>query len=131
MYDKGVEKRSHAPGQRWRIEVEYKKKYAQRITEELCQSPTDRSLFSRLVRSSWERSGYSWPTSEDDAAPPRLACEPAPPSSAETLMLWLSTSVAPTMPRVLSSYSFRETIEAMGLQEELRRYVRWAGRHEA
>lgn len=117
IYDKGVEQRTHAPGVKWRLELEAKGTLAPAIEEEMrCSADLPRYCFER-VTSQWTRAGFSLPLDSLGGALPTVRAPKKPESDMPKLALWLCQTVAPVIRRMLRVYSEDEVLAMLGLSE--------------
>jgi hypothetical protein len=117
VYDKGIEQKSHDEGHVWRVEVELKYDLSQVIWLNLQQVPDVTTRSAALCRSLWESWGCYWPEppATDGGDVPKPPARPAP--TVEALGKWVTRTVAPTIPRLLTRYSVDTVLEMLGLTE--------------
>jgi hypothetical protein len=115
VYDKGVEKKTHPAGFRWRIELEAKQSLARGLWAELqsesdapawCQNTCERAI--RAVDG-------SWPLVPSGNTPPLPPVPPKELESVQRTKAWLSTSVRPCVERLLEFCDTDELLELLGL----------------
>jgi hypothetical protein len=117
LYDKGVEKKRHAPGVEWRLELEAKGRLAQGLMRDLCAEPREPEWLYRRVSSSWEQAGFSLPLPGRRSVLPPVARPAAPPETSDTLRKHLSTSVRPIIQRALRTMSVEELLLLVGMHD--------------
>lgn len=115
IYDKGVEKKTHPSGYRWRIELEAKQSLARALWAEIHAAREP----SKWCVSTCERAitavAGTWPLASSGSI------EPLPPVPARELesvqrtKTWLATSVAPSIARLLEFCDTDEVLELLGL----------------
>jgi len=130
LYDKGVEQRDAEPGRRWRLELEAKYEHA----EELCNSHREKlsdPLFcAKYSVQSWRSLGCSWPISDSDDTYGAIVRPKRPVPTAGSLAIWLTRTVRPVIPRLLTAFTVSEVLEMLGLETHaapVRRYHENAG----
>lgn len=123
VYDKGIEKKTHPAGYRWRIELEAKQSLARGLWAELqsasdapawCMQTCERSI--RSVDGSWpiESSGNSRPL------------PPVPTGELESVQRtknWLAASVRPSIERLLEFCDTDELLALLGLDAYAQSYT--------
>lgn len=117
VYDKGTESKRLPPGYLWRIEVEAKKALAPKLFADLTSTENVTQWCYDTCAEQWKRSGYSWPLSGSSRGREGLTVPADPVPDAERLMLWLQTSVAPTIRRLSEVYSREQLLYVLGLSE--------------
>lgn len=115
VYDKGIEKRSAPSGILWRVELEAKQDLSIELWDSLKSQRDVPAWCYATCESHWKSWGLSWrlPASSDRpevTKAPRKELAPA-----HALAAWLRSSVAPTLPRVLTMYSVAELLEQLGI----------------
>lgn len=120
LYDKGVESKTAAAGRKWRLELETKSTLAAELCDNHSTVLTDPRSCATYCVSSWKSQGLSWPTDvfgegcELASAPKRM------PAGAGQLAIWLTHTVKPTIPRLLTVFTVAEVLEMLGLDEKAR-----------
>lgn len=115
LYDKGRERKSHAAGELWRLELELKGTQAQRITCQHLQELKNPEWCGNYCASRWLSRGCSWPFSKDVEALAPLRGDGPPPQTADALLKWLETSVRPVVERLRPAVGHRALRVALGL----------------
>ena len=115
VYDKGVETGKLPAGRQWRLEAETKQSLAQLLWHRLQLSEASSVSCYASVQSLWKSAGRPWllPECSADAGP--LRTPPKEPPDAARLAAWVSSSVAPTLPRILTRYTVAQLLELLGL----------------
>ena len=116
VYDKGVESGTHPPGKLWRVELEAKRDLAPKLWNTLRTATDVPQLCYGSCAHAWKDSGLRWPLPRPGRESAIPSPDPRKPSPAHTLAAWLRTSVAPTIPRVLTAYTVAEVLEMLGLE---------------
>lgn len=115
LYDKGVESKSAEPGKVWRLELEAKRSHSRALVCKYSQELTQPTWCARYLVQRWKSLGCLWPYEQYTDAPPDPAVVPKETPTAGRLALWLSTSVAPTIPRLLTVFTVAEVLEMLNL----------------
>jgi len=117
IYDKGVESNTAPPGVVWRVEVEAKKSHARELWKTQSPRLTEPAWCAQYCLSSLKSQGCSWPfapfTTENVV--PLLGS--ASQTTAQSLALWISRSVRPTIPRLLTVFTVAELLMMLGLSD--------------
>lgn len=117
IYDKGVESRCAEPGRMWRVELECKRTHSRTLS---CNYPVE------LTRPSWcaaycvqhlKSQGLYWPFGPFESASLNVEMLPKEPSTAGKLALWLTHSVAPVVPRLLTVFTVGEVLKMLNLSD--------------
>lgn len=117
LYDKGVESKQAPPGVLWRLELECKGRLARTLGCKFQKELQQPTLCGRFLVQRWKSSGFSWPFEQYTDAPLDTALLAAPPMTALRLARWLRSSVAPTIPRLLTVYTVAELLEMLKLSD--------------
>lgn len=115
VYDKGREQKSHDAGHLWRLELELKKADAEALACQYREEMQTPEWVSSYCVQRWRSRGCLWPWSTGALLAAPLVRESDGPVPAERLAEWLKTTVAPTMPRLLTVYSRQELLKMLGL----------------
>jgi len=123
MYDKGLEAGTHAQGERWRIEGEFKGSMASRLWRALAASESATSYCSGVLSRQVTSRGGRWPLPTVPAVDTKVT--PAHESSPVLDPLqWIESQVMPTMRR-LGRSSNRDLLRAL-LERELDCRISWS-----
>jgi hypothetical protein len=117
VYDKGVEKGTATPGTLWRLELEAKYGLAEVLWQQYRTTEETAPWCYGSLEAQWKSSASRWllPKSSDPLSAARSPKrEPAP---AVALAGWLRTTVAPTIPRLLTVYSVEEVLGLLGMSD--------------
>lgn len=117
LYDKGVESNCAPPGKVWRLELEAKGPHAKGLACNFPRELKSPTWCARYLVQRWKSSGCSWPYEQFTDAPPDPAVLPKEMPTAGRLALWLSHSVAPTLPRLLTVFTVAEVLEMLKLSD--------------
>jgi len=117
LYDKGVEARCAAPGELWRLELECKGQHSRTLACKQSEVLTQPTLCAQYLASLWKSQGYSWPYAPFTNEQLDTELVPAPPVTPLRLARWLRSSVAPTIPRLLTVYTVGEVLEMLNLSD--------------
>lgn len=115
VYDKGVEAETHKPGILWRVELEAKRDLAPKLWDRLKKETDVPQMCYGSCAHAWKQSDLRWPLPKPGACyalPPEEKSEEPP---AHRLAAWLRTSVAPTIPRVLTVFSVADVLDMLGM----------------
>lgn len=115
LYDKGVESKSAPPGEVWRLELEAKGVHAKGLGCKYRGELMQPTWCGRYLVRHWKSLGYSWPFEQFTDAPPESAVLPEPTSTPGKLAIWLTHSVRPTIPRLLTVFTVAEVLEMLNL----------------
>jgi hypothetical protein len=115
LYDKGVESKSAPPGHLWRLELEAKGAHSKALVCKHSQELTQPTWCARYLVSRWKSQGCLWPFEQFTDEPPDAAVLPKQTSTAGRLALWLTASVAPVIPRLLTVFTVAEVLEMLKL----------------
>ena len=115
VYDKGIEQKSHAPGYRWRIEMEYKQQQALRAWTRLTESMDAPKWAYSECESSWRWSQSSWLLPKGECVDVYAAPKEKLPPSVERSLKWLREQVSPTLLRLLPIVGTETLLRAMEL----------------
>jgi len=117
VYDKGVEEKSAPPETVWRLEVETKKGRAAALWQDFRKAQCPTSWSYQHCERLWRSAGFFWPLPNSirvaDVKPVVVRREP----NAQLLAHWLTRSVAPTIPRLLTLYTVDEVLGFLGMSE--------------
>lgn len=116
-YDKGVEAKALPPGYRWRLELEAKHDLAEGLWSDFRKATDVEGWCYARLEEQWRQSGCSWPLASSGSQLAPLARPEREPAPAHALLAWMRTSVAPTIPRVLTTYDVTEVLSALGLSD--------------
>jgi hypothetical protein len=117
VYDKGVESSLAPKGTMWRVEVEAKGTHARKLCDSHLNSLTNPKFCANYVASSVTRLGLRWPCSGLADSPVDIRLGTREETTAGKLALWLSHSVAPTIPRLLTAFTVAEVLEMLKLSD--------------
>jgi len=117
IYDKGVESRCAPPATLWRVELEAKYSHAQRLCQDHWNSLPDPKFCANYVASSLTRLGLHWPFSELGSSPVDVKLGKKEQTTAGTLAIWLTHTVRPTIPRLLTVFTVAEVLEMLSLSD--------------
>lgn len=115
LYDKGVELKCAPPGEVWRLELEAKGRHSAGLACKNQQELRQPTWCARYLVQRWKSSGCSWPYEQFTDAPPDAAVLPPETPTAGRLAIWLTHSVAPTIPRLLTVFTVAEVLEMLKL----------------
>jgi hypothetical protein len=115
LYDKGVEAKCAPKGVMWRLELECKGQHSRSLACRHQKELASPMWCARYLAQRWKSSGYSWPS--DSYIGERLEVDliPKEPTTAARLALWLSHSVSPVVPRLLTVFTVAEVLEMLKL----------------
>ena len=113
IYDKGVEEKTHEPGLRWRVEVEYKRKLAFRAAHRLLAAAEPAQFIAGVVKAEAEAKGAVVPY---DASGSRI-CGAIQDSDEERSLTWLNASVSGCVGRLVNAGRLMDVLAALGLHE--------------
>lgn len=117
VYDKGVEDRTHAPGLRWRYEVECKRDLGDALWRDF-QGATDvRSWCYDSCEAQWKCSGLSWLLPSSETLREAVRAPSRGPATGEVLDRWYRSTVAPTAKRYVALYGVAKLLEALGISD--------------
>jgi hypothetical protein len=117
IYDKGVESKLAPQGVLWRVEVEAKQSHARQLCLDHWSSLHDPRFCANYVASSVTRLGFRWPFSELASSPVDINLGKKQQTTAGQLAIWLTHTVAPTIPRLLSVFTVAEVLEMLKLSD--------------
>lgn len=117
VYDKGVESKLDPQGMLWRIELEAKLSHAKQLCQDHLTSLPNPSFCASYVASSLTRLGLPSLSSALASSPVDVNLGRKSESTAGTLAVWLSQTVKPTIPRLLTVFSVAEVLEMLGLSD--------------
>ncbi len=115
VYDKGVEKKTHASGYRWRIELEAKQSLARGLWAELKSASDAPSWCMNTCERAITAVQGTWPLGSSGSIAP---LPPVPAKELESVQRtknWLATSVAPCIARLLEFCDTDEVLALLGL----------------
>ncbi len=115
IYDKGVESSLAPQGRLWRIEVEAKGTHADQLCKDHQDSLTDPKFCANYTTSSLIRSGCSWPFAALAESPVDIRLGRKEETTAGRLAIWLTHSVRPVLPRLLTVFTVAEVLEMLNL----------------
>lgn len=117
LYDKGVESKLAPRGVLWRLELEAKHEHA----AELCRVHYDSlkipQFSANYTISSWTSSGCFWPYKELVTYPVDSALGVKQETTAGKLAIWITHTVRPVIPRLLSVFTVAEVLTMLGLSD--------------
>lgn len=117
VYDKGVESKTAPPGVLWRVEVEAKNTHSRTLCRDHLSSLQDPKFCASYVASSVTRLGLHWPYSELASLPVDVKLGRKEQSTAGQLAIWLTHTVRPVIPRMLSVFTVGEILEMLKLSD--------------
>jgi hypothetical protein len=117
IYDKGIESKSAPQGMMWRVEVEAKNTHSRILCQDHWNSLLDPKFCASYVASSLTRLGLHWPFSELGSSPVDVKLGKKEQTTAGTLAIWLTHTVRPTIPRLLSVFTVAEVLEMLNLSD--------------
>lgn len=117
VYDKGVESKMAPAGIMWRLELEAKHEHARELWTKHRQTLNDPAFCGQYCAQSLTELGCSWPFGKLSNSRVDLALGRKESTSVGTLAVWLSRSVAPTIPRLLTVFSVAEVLEMLKLTD--------------
>lgn len=117
VYDKGVESKTAPPGVVWRVEVEAKNTHSRKLCQDHLSSLRDPRFCASYVASSVTRLGLRWPFSALASLPVDVKLGKKEQSTAGQLAIWLTHTVRPTIPRMLSVFTVAEILEMLNLSD--------------
>lgn len=115
IYDKGVESKTAEPGKVWRVELEAKYTHARQLCRDHLTSLNNPKFCASYVVSSLQRSGSSFPFAGLADSPIDIKLGRKDETTAGKLAIWLSQTVAPTLPRLLTVFTVAEVLEMLKL----------------
>lgn len=115
LYDKGVEQRSHEAGRLWRLELELKRKVADRCARRLATVSNHRRELAGIVAEHFRsRANLRLPI-----RPSAVTCsDHQVPSTDDKALLWLSRSVKPLVARLMRAHGAPRVLQALGLSRQ-------------
>jgi NADPH-dependent ferric siderophore reductase len=118
VYDKGVEAKSHPPGEVWRAEVEAKQRLAPALWRSRLgtQDPEQWAYDTCAVQ--WRLAGFLWPLPKYSPEASRVVSDPKPPTDAERTAEWLRSSVRPAVERLKRVYTVTQLRQMLSLEDE-------------
>jgi hypothetical protein len=117
IYDKGVESKLAEPGKLWRVELEAKYSHARELWRNHRDQLTDPKFCANYCASSLKRSGCSWPFGDIAKGDVELKLGSNPQTTPSRLASWISLSVRPVIPRLLTVFSVGEVLTMLGLSD--------------
>lgn len=117
VYDKGVESKLAPAGHVWRVELEAKYSHARQICQDHWSSLNDPKFCASYVVSSLMRSGSRWPFMDLANSPVDIRLGRKEETTAGRLAVWLTHSVRPTIPRLLTVFSVAEVLRMLDLSD--------------
>lgn len=117
VYDKGIESKTAPQGMVWRVEVEAKNTHSRKLCQDHLSSLRDPRFCASYVASSVTRLGLRWPFSELASLPVDVRLGRKERSTAGQLAIWLTHTVRPTIPRMLSVFTVAEILEMLNLSD--------------
>jgi len=117
VYDKGVESGSHAPGLRWRFEVQARRRFAQSWARQLESAESRPAVIDSIIRAECLKSGVLLPPPLEP-----LVCiqtDGAQPASIVTTCRWLESSVKPSLARLAHFVPHDEILALLGIDESV------------
>lgn len=115
IYDKGVESRLAPKGKMWRVELEAKHSHAAELWLKNQHQLKDPAFCARYCVSCLKSSGCSWPFGDIGGDGEDLTLGRDTRTTPSRLASWLISSVAPTIPRLLTVFSVAEVLEMLNL----------------
>lgn len=115
IYDKGVESKLAPKGMIWRVELEAKSTHARQICQDHWTSLNSPKFCVNYVASSLMRSGSLWPWPELAESPVDVKLGRKEQTTAGTLAIWMTHTVRPVIPRLLTVFSVAEVLEMLNL----------------
>lgn len=117
LYDKGGESRTAEPGKLWRLELEAKYGHAEALCREKGEEMRSPEWCANYAVSQWLSAGCYWPVPADAVAGLRVRAPDMPPSTAGALAIWLTRTVKPVIPRLLTVFTVAEVLSMLGLDD--------------
>lgn len=117
IYDKGVESKMAPKGMMWRVELEAKRNHARQLWQDHGSSLSDPKFCASYVASSVTRSGSRWPFSELAESHVDIKLGKQEATTAGSLAIWLTHTVRPTIPRLLTVFTVAEVLEMLNLSD--------------
>lgn len=117
IYDKGVEAKCAPPGEIWRVEIECKRHHSRSLT---CNHLSD------LKRPAWcaqycvqqlKSLGCSWPYGRFTDESLNVDMLPKEESTAGKLAIWVTHTVRPVIPRLLTVFTVAEVLKMLDLSD--------------
>lgn len=101
VYDKGAQKGLAKPGLVWRFELQYRRRYAQKVYEQLCSLDAYQVYIAQVIRGQF----ISWGIDIDfgDLAPCEVVFGRKPQTDDEKALAWLRVQIGPSVARLLGS----------------------------
>jgi hypothetical protein len=115
LYDKGVESKLAPKGMMWRVELEAKHSHSRQLCLDHLTSLQNPKFCASYVASSVMRSGLRWPFSELASLPVDVNLGRKQETTAGSLAIWLTHTVRPTIPRLLTVFTVAEVLEMLKL----------------
>jgi len=117
VYDKGIESKMAPRGILWRVELEAKQTHSRRLWADHSSSLNNPSFCASYVASSVRRLGLRWPYEALVPSSIDIRLGKKEETTAGKLAVWLATTVAPTLPRLLTVFSVAEVLEMLKLSD--------------
>lgn len=113
VYDKGRQEGWASPGLLIRQEIEYKRKVAKGVAEQLIQMESERIGIARFVSTYISRFGLQTTASEEL----NVQYARGRTTSIDAKRAWLHNAVRPSVARLVDAGMLREALDALGLSE--------------
>ena len=117
IYDKGVEAKCAPKGKIWRVELEAKYSHARELACKNLSSLTNPKFCESYVVSSLTRSGLHWPFGALGNLPVDIRLGVNSETTPGRLASWLTHTVRPTIPRLLTVFTVAEVLEMLNLSD--------------
>ena len=118
LYDKGIEQKVAQKGCWWRWEVELKGETARTVVDGMVRHRVGGAEIARGVSAWFGRRVGAAPAPADDSVVHNVCSEP---TTADRQLQWLTSSVRPTVQRLLESQPLERVLFALGLLGEVDR----------
>lgn len=115
VYDKGVEAQTHPSGMRWRFELEAKRDLSRSLWQSLIKAADVAPWAVECCRSAARSASCLWPLEARGTPAPLPPVPERQVPSVESTLLWLRSSVAPSVERLLVAVDVEVLLQALGL----------------